>query len=282
MSEPLFAALLLGALAAAIQHRRSTHRWRWVLLAGFLGGPDDPHARQRAGAAAAARARGLDGPAALLAARARRPGGARRARAAHGLAVDDPQRDRLRPLHPGQHAARLGARRHLQRPGARSTRRTRRRGARSGTCRSTGRCTRAWARSPSRWSRTSLRKRSKAYIREHPGYVGKVALWTTLRMFELGGLDWSRHTASTISVGPRWANAGVDLLLDLRAARARRRVHEARAADAVLRLADPDPALPERGLPGGRDPALPHGDRPVHRHARGAGATTSTSRRRGP
>ena len=38
MSEPLFAALLLGALAAAIQHRRSTHRWRWVLLAGFLGG----------------------------------------------------------------------------------------------------------------------------------------------------------------------------------------------------------------------------------------------------
>ncbi|MDP9135710.1 MAG: glycosyltransferase family 39 protein, partial [Actinomycetota bacterium] len=38
MSEPLFAALLLGALAAAIQHRRSVHRWRWVLLAGLLGG----------------------------------------------------------------------------------------------------------------------------------------------------------------------------------------------------------------------------------------------------
>src|SRR5215203_2801498 len=38
MSEPLFAALLLGALAAALQHRRSTHRWRWLLLAGFLGG----------------------------------------------------------------------------------------------------------------------------------------------------------------------------------------------------------------------------------------------------
>jgi len=54
-----------------------------------------------------------------------------------------------------------------------------------------------------------LRRRSKAYIREHPGYVGMVAWWTTRRMFELGGLDWSRHTASTISVGPRWANAGV-------------------------------------------------------------------------
>jgi 4-amino-4-deoxy-L-arabinose transferase-like glycosyltransferase len=54
-----------------------------------------------------------------------------------------------------------------------------------------------------------LRARSKAYIREHPGYVGKVALWTTLRMFDLGGLDWSRHTASTISVSAGWANAGV-------------------------------------------------------------------------
>jgi hypothetical protein len=54
-----------------------------------------------------------------------------------------------------------------------------------------------------------LRARSKAYIREHPGYVATVAKWTTLRMLDLGGLDWSRHTASTISVGPRWANAGV-------------------------------------------------------------------------
>ena len=34
MSEPLFALLLLGALAAAIQHRRSTHRWRWVVVVG--------------------------------------------------------------------------------------------------------------------------------------------------------------------------------------------------------------------------------------------------------
>jgi 4-amino-4-deoxy-L-arabinose transferase-like glycosyltransferase len=38
MSEPLFAALLLGAQAAAIQHRRSAHRYRWALLAGVLGG----------------------------------------------------------------------------------------------------------------------------------------------------------------------------------------------------------------------------------------------------
>src|SRR3954468_17918899 len=38
MSEPLFAALLLGALTAAIAYRRSAHRLRWAVLAGVLGG----------------------------------------------------------------------------------------------------------------------------------------------------------------------------------------------------------------------------------------------------
>jgi 4-amino-4-deoxy-L-arabinose transferase-like glycosyltransferase len=38
MSEPLFAALLLGALAAALQHRRSVHGWRWLIVAGVLAG----------------------------------------------------------------------------------------------------------------------------------------------------------------------------------------------------------------------------------------------------
>jgi hypothetical protein len=28
-------------------------------------------------------------------------------------------------------------------------------------------------------------------------------------MLDLAGMSWSRHTASTISVGPRWADAGV-------------------------------------------------------------------------
>jgi 4-amino-4-deoxy-L-arabinose transferase-like glycosyltransferase len=34
----MFAALLLGALTAAIQHRRSAHRYRWALVAGALAG----------------------------------------------------------------------------------------------------------------------------------------------------------------------------------------------------------------------------------------------------
>jgi hypothetical protein len=54
-----------------------------------------------------------------------------------------------------------------------------------------------------------FRAASLEFIREHPGYVGTVALWTTRRMLDLGGLDWSIHTASTISAGRRAAIAGV-------------------------------------------------------------------------
>src|ERR687888_716983 len=38
MSEPLFDALMLASLAAALAYRRSPHRYRWALLAGVLGG----------------------------------------------------------------------------------------------------------------------------------------------------------------------------------------------------------------------------------------------------
>ena len=166
----------------------------------MLARPDVPDARERAGAAAAARARGVDRAAALVGARAGRPGAARRARAADGVAVDDPQRGRVRPLHPGLDPARLRAGRHLQRPGA----------ARQGEPGLVARdlphprvpatSTRASSTTPEPEIEDILRARSKAYIRKHPTYVAKVAEWTTLRMFELGGLDWSRHTASTISV----------------------------------------------------------------------------------
>jgi hypothetical protein len=36
-----------------------------------------------------------------------------------------------------------------------------------------------------------------------------VAFWNTARMLDLAGMSWSRHTAATISIGPRWADAGV-------------------------------------------------------------------------
>jgi hypothetical protein len=54
-----------------------------------------------------------------------------------------------------------------------------------------------------------LRARAMRYIREHPAYLGTVAFWTTVRALELDGRDWSRHTASTVSIDRRWADRGV-------------------------------------------------------------------------
>ena len=54
-----------------------------------------------------------------------------------------------------------------------------------------------------------LRDASLDFIKEHPAYVGKVAFWTTRRMLDLAGMDWSIHTASTISAGRTAAITGV-------------------------------------------------------------------------
>jgi hypothetical protein len=69
---------------------------------------------------------------------------------------------------------------------------------------------------PSRWRQIpeaemekKLRAGALRFVREHPAYVAKVAFWNTARALDLAGLGWSRHTASTISAGPGWADAGV-------------------------------------------------------------------------
>jgi len=208
MSEPLFALLLLGALAAALQHRRSTHRWRWVLLAGVLGGLT---ILTRANALVLLLPLGLAvwtvrprwSPRALL---------VPAVLVVVALVTVSPWTirnaivfDRFIPV-----STQFGS-------------------ALAGTYNDQARLDKE---NPASWRaifhipeyqdiyahiKTTpepeiediLRARSKAYIREHPTYVAKVAEWTTLRMFELGGLDWSRHTASTISVTAGWANAGV-------------------------------------------------------------------------
>jgi 4-amino-4-deoxy-L-arabinose transferase-like glycosyltransferase len=208
MSEPLFAALLLGALAAVIQHRRSTHAWRWVLLGGVLGGLT---ILTRANALVLLLPLGL-------AVWTIRPRFSPRALAVPAVLVllalltvspwtirNAIVFDRFIPV-----STQLGS-------------------ALAGTYNDQARLDKE---NPASWRSVShvpayeelyariketpepevedeLTAMSKAYIRDHPAYVGKVALWTTLRTLELGGLDWSRHTAGTISVGPRWANAGV-------------------------------------------------------------------------
>ena len=54
-----------------------------------------------------------------------------------------------------------------------------------------------------------LRKASIEFIKAHPAYVGTVAYWTTRRMLDLAGMEWSIHTAATISATRGWAIAGV-------------------------------------------------------------------------
>lgn len=55
----------------------------------------------------------------------------------------------------------------------------------------------------------TLRHGAIEYIKAHPAYVATVVFWTTRRLFELGGLDWSRHTGRTVSVDAFWSMAGV-------------------------------------------------------------------------
>jgi hypothetical protein len=54
-----------------------------------------------------------------------------------------------------------------------------------------------------------LRSASIDFIKAHPAYVLTVAYWTTRRMLDLAGMDWSIHTAATISATRGWAIAGV-------------------------------------------------------------------------
>src|SRR3954469_25945698 len=54
-----------------------------------------------------------------------------------------------------------------------------------------------------------LRHRAERYALDHPLYVAQVAFWTTVRAFELDGLAWAQHTASTVSIDTTWANRGV-------------------------------------------------------------------------
>jgi 4-amino-4-deoxy-L-arabinose transferase-like glycosyltransferase len=54
-----------------------------------------------------------------------------------------------------------------------------------------------------------LRRASLEFIKAHPGYVLTVSWWTSRRMLDLAGMDWSIHTAATISATRGWAIAGV-------------------------------------------------------------------------
>jgi 4-amino-4-deoxy-L-arabinose transferase-like glycosyltransferase len=208
MSEPLFAALLLGALAAAIHHRRSPHRCRWVLLAGLLGGLAIL-TRANAAILLAPLAfavwdakprwswRSLVPPATLVAVAivTVSPWTIRNAVVFHsfvpvttqfGTALAGTYNDAARADR--ENPASWRSLRHVA---------------------DYQYLTRRWRQIPEPTLDGELRAAAVRYAADHPAYVAKVAFWDTLRMLDLARLSWSRHTASTISIGPRWADAGV-------------------------------------------------------------------------
>jgi 4-amino-4-deoxy-L-arabinose transferase-like glycosyltransferase len=205
MSEPLFTALLLGALAAAIQHRRSPHRYRWALLAGLLGGLA---ILTRANAAILLVPlviavwdrwswRALAPPAALVAVALATvsPWTIRNAVVFHSFV---PVTTQLGSALAGTYndAARTD---HTNPASWRSLRRVP----------DYQYLTRRWREIPEPTLDRELRRAALRYIGDHPTYVATVAFWNTARMLDLAGLSWSRHTASTIGIGPQWADAGV-------------------------------------------------------------------------
>ncbi|HYM56647.1 MAG TPA: glycosyltransferase family 39 protein [Solirubrobacteraceae bacterium] len=209
MSEPLFAALLLSALAAALAHRESGHRFRFALLAGFLAGLTIL-TRANAGVLLAPLAyavwnatprlswRALAPPAALVAMAILTvsPWTIRNALELHefvpvstqlGSALAGTYNDQARTdrENPASWRSRHHGLKEYEPLYARAR------------------------RTNEAVLEKQLRKRAMEYISDHPGYLATVAFWTSARMLDLAGMDWSRHTASTISVGPDWATAGV-------------------------------------------------------------------------
>jgi 4-amino-4-deoxy-L-arabinose transferase-like glycosyltransferase len=208
MSEPLFAIFMLGALSAAIAFRRSEHPWRWAVVTGVL-----------TGLAILTRANAMILlPLLALVAWTGRPRMSLRALGppialvAVAVLVVSPWTIRnARTLHhfvpvSTQLGSALGgtynddARTDKEHPGSwRSLRRVASYQDLVGDI----------AHTDEAVLDKQLRRRAERYALDHPLYVAQVAFWTTVRSLDLDGLDWARHTASTVSVDATWADRGV-------------------------------------------------------------------------
>jgi 4-amino-4-deoxy-L-arabinose transferase-like glycosyltransferase len=208
MSEPLFDALMLGSLVAALQHRRSPHRYRWALVAGFVGGLA---ILTRANAFVLLlplawavwdgrpwRSRAALGPPAVLVLVALLtlvPWTIRNARELHafvpvstqfGSALAGTYNDAVRA--DTQNPAAWQGLKHIPD------------------------YAQLWAKigvTPEPVLERELRAAALHYIREHPTFVLKVGWWNTRRMLDLAGLRRSRATAATITIDHKWADRGI-------------------------------------------------------------------------
>jgi 4-amino-4-deoxy-L-arabinose transferase-like glycosyltransferase len=207
MSEQLFVVLMLGALAAAIHQRRSSHHYALAVLAGLL-----------AGLAVLTRANGLillvplilavwaaprrswrsAGPPAVLVAVALgtvAPWTIRNAVELHafvpvstqlGWALAGTYNNEARNDH-----ANPGSWRSLRRVPEYKP------------------LVANFPTVPEIVMERRLNRAGREFIERHPGYVATVVYWNTRRLLDLASWRWSRHTASTISVDRGWADAGV-------------------------------------------------------------------------
>jgi 4-amino-4-deoxy-L-arabinose transferase-like glycosyltransferase len=208
MSEPLFAVFMLGALSAAIAHRRSAHRFRWALLAGLLTGLA---ILTRANALIllaplvfaawdgrprlSLRALGPPVALVLLAVLVVTPWTIRNARMLHAFV---PVSTQLGSALGGTYNDE--ARTDKEHPASwRSLRAVPSYADIFGKVRETNEAV----------LERRIRQRAQRYALDHPGYVAQVAFWTTVRGLDLDGLDWARHTASTVSIERKWADRGV-------------------------------------------------------------------------
>jgi 4-amino-4-deoxy-L-arabinose transferase-like glycosyltransferase len=208
MSEPLFDMFMLGALVAALAHRRSRHRYRWALLAGFVGGLA---ILTRANAFVLLlplawavwdgrpwRSRSALGPPVVLVTVALLtlvPWTIRNARELHafvpvstqfGSALAGTYNDAVRA--DTQNPAAWQGLKHIPD------------------------YAHLWAHigtTPEPVLERELRAAAFHYIREHPLFVAKVGWWNTRRMLELAGLRRSRATAATLTINHKWADRGI-------------------------------------------------------------------------
>jgi 4-amino-4-deoxy-L-arabinose transferase-like glycosyltransferase len=208
MSEPLFDAFMLGSLVAAMHHRRSPHRYRWAIVAGFVGGLA---ILTRANAFVLLlplawavwdgrpwRSRGALGPPAVLvlvALLALVPWTIRNERELHafvpvstqfGSALAGTYNDAVRA--DTQNPAAWQGLKHIPD------------------------YAQLWAKidvTPEPVLERELRAAAFRYIRKHPTFVLKVGWWNSRRMLDLAGLRRSRATAATITIDHRWADRGI-------------------------------------------------------------------------
>jgi hypothetical protein len=208
MSEPLFALLMLAALVAALEHRRSRHRYRFALLTGVLAGLATltranavillaplAFAMYDGGWRASWRALAPAAALVLAAVAVIAPWTVRNAVELHAFV---PVSTQLGSSLAGTYND--AARADRRNPGAwRSIKHVPEYAALWRQVRTT----------PEPVLEGRLRAAALHDIADHPFYVATVGYRNTMRMLDLAGRRRSRATAATINIDHRWADAAV-------------------------------------------------------------------------